>query len=257
MCSKKLAIYFAAVFIFLSACRTTRPNPGDPVIVELEEAEFDSVLNLLPNYATSLYAVSGKGRAIVSEPNNSDRVTIEFETDSLLSLLTIKNRIGIVGAEMLVDQDSILIYNKVDKVAQKISAVDNRLTSLNELVSINLIDLLNYKIHLRQIAGIERHFQGSDVTTYMFFKTGGYARISEQNKEIEYIEQPRFTGLPYSAIRYENYGTINGYTLPRKITILSADEASKVIFQIRSLETNPDNLNLTLTIPENIPIERI
>lgn len=255
-CSK-LIFCLSFSLILLSACRTTRPDVGDPVIVQVEETDYDSILSKLPDYSSSLHAVSGKGRAIVSEPGHSDRVTIEFETDSVLSLLIIKNRIGIVGAEMLVDQDSILIYNKVDKVAQKVSVIDNRLTSLNELVSINLIDLLNYKISSRQVASIERHYEGSDFTTFVIFKTGGYARVSEKNKEIEYVEQPRFTGLPYSAIRYENYGTINGYTLPRKITILSADEASKVIFQVRSLETNPHNLNLSLTIPNDIPVERI
>ncbi len=253
----KPIFYITFVVILLSACRTTRPDSYNTRIVPVEEETHDSILSALPDYSESLYSVSGKGRAIVSEPGNSDRVTIEFETDTLLSLLTIKNRIGIVGAVMLVDQDSILIYNKVDKVAQKVSIIDSRLTSLNELASINLIDLLNYKINSRQVARIERHYEGSDFTTFIIFKTGGYARILEKNKEIEYVEQPRFTGLPYSAIRYENYGEINGYILPRKITILSADEASKVIFQVRSLDTNPGSLNLKIDLPNDIPIERI
>lgn len=253
----KQLFYIIFVVIILSACRASRPDINDTRIVQIPEESHDSILSKLPDYSESLYSVSGKGRAIVSEPGNSDRVTIEFETDTLISLLTIKNRIGIVGAVMLVDQDSIFIYNKVDKVAQKVSIIDSRLTSLNELASINLIDLLNYKVKPGQIASIERHYQGTDFTTFIIFKTGGYARVSEKNKEIEYVEQPRFTGLPYSAIRYENYGTINGYILPRKITILSADEASKVIFQVRSLDTNPGSLNLEIDLPNDIPIERI
>ena len=253
----KPVLYITFAVVFLSACRTTRPDISDTRIVQVEKEAHDSVLNTLPDYSESLYSVSGKGRAIVSEPGNSDRVTIEFETDTLHSLITIKNRIGIVGAEMLVDQDSILIYNKLDKVAQKVSIIDSRLTSLNELASINLIDLLNYKIKSSQVASIERHYEGSNFTTFIIFKTGGYARVSEEKKEIEYVEQPRFTGLPYSAIRYENYGEINGYILPRKITILSADEASKVIFQVRSLDTNPGSLNLKIDLPNDIPIERI
>lgn len=253
----KQIVYITFLVIALSACRTTRLDNSNARIVQVEKKAHDSLLSTLPDYSESLYSVSGKGRAIVSEPGNSDRVTIEFETDTLLSLLTIKNRIGIVGAEMLVDKDSILIYNKLDKIAQKVSIIDSRLTSLNELASINLIDLLNYKISSNQVASIERHYEGSSFSTFIVFKTGGYARVSEKKKEIEYVEQPRFTGLPYSAIRYENYGEINGYILPRKITILSADEASKVIFQVRSLDTNPGSLNLEIDLPNDIPIERI
>lgn len=251
---KSITYLFALAFI-LSACRTTKPIVDTNVII-LTVDKYDSVLQQIPDYSNSLKAVSGKGRAIVSEPNNSDRVTIEFETDSSLSRLTIKNRIGIVGGVMLVDQDSILIYNKIDKEAQKVAIVDSRRTSLNELASINLLDLLNYKIESSDVARIEDHYS-EEKTTLIYFKSGGYAWISGNSGKVEYVEKPRSSGLPYSAIKYENYGSVDGYTLPRKITILSADEASKVIFQIRSLSVNPNSLDLSLEIPNSIPIQRI
>lgn len=247
--------YFFFIPFLLFACRSTKPI-SDSIVLPVSEDEYSSILNSLPDYSNSLNSASGKGRAIVSETGNSDRVTIEFETDSVLSLLTIKNRIGIIGGILLADQDSILIYNKVDKIAQKISLSDGRRTSLNELASINLLDLLNYKIEADQVARMERH-SGQDIDTFVILKTGGYARISEKEGVVEYVEQPRYTGLPYSAIRYENYGNIDGFTLPRKITILSADEASKVVFQIRSLTVNPTSLQLSVQIPGDIPIERI
>lgn len=251
----KSLTYLLFILLFLSACRSTRPT-SDTIVTKIQEQDFTFIINKLPNYSKSLHSVSGKGRAIVSETGNSDRVTIEFETDTLLSLLTIKNRIGIVGGVMLVDEDSILIYNKVDKVAQKMATSNGRRTALNELASINLLDLLNYKIEAKDVARMERH-SGSDINTFVILKTGGYVRISEKNEEIEYVEQPRSTDLPYSAIRYENYGEIDGFTLPRKITILSADEASKVVFQVRSLTVNPSSLQLSIQIPDDIPIERI
>ncbi|MEQ9309397.1 MAG: DUF4292 domain-containing protein [Balneolaceae bacterium] len=250
----KSLLYLCFVLLLLSACRSTKPPVETVLQVDVEE--YSEIIDALPNYTNKLHAVSGKGRAIVSETGNSDRVTIEFETDSVLSLLTIKNRIGIVGGVMLVDEDSILIYNKIDNVAQKMSSSNGRRTSLNELASINLLDLLNYKIEIDDVFRMERH-SGSELKTFIIFKTGGYALISEKNGEIEYIEQPRSTGLPYSAIRYENYGQIDGFTLPRKITILSADEASKVVFQIRSLTVNPVTLQLSLQIPDDIQIQRI
>ncbi|GAB5410190.1 MAG: hypothetical protein BalsKO_25550 [Balneolaceae bacterium] len=251
----KLLSYFCLVLLLLSACRSTKPSV-ETTVLPVSTEEYSEVISKLPNYTNALHSISGKGRAIVSETGNSDRVTIEFETDSVLSLLTIKNRIGIVGGVMLVDEDSILIYNKVDKIAQKMASSNGRRTSLNELASINLLDLLNYKIEVGEVESMERH-SGSELNTFIILKTGGYARISEKNGEIEYIEQPRSTGLPYSAIRYENYGKIDGFTLPRKITILSADEASKVVFQVRSLTVNPTSLKLNIQIPDDIPIQRI
>lgn len=249
-------LFILALLLILSACRSTKPlSKSDFSIIPVEEKEFPAIIEALPNYSNSLHSVSGKGRAIVSEPGNSDRVTIEFETDSLLSLLIIKNRIGIVGGVMLVDQDSILIYNKIDKEAQKVSVTDGRLTSLNELASVNLLDLLNFKVRLEQVSSMEHHFNPKK-TTFIIFKNGGYARVSEETGAIDYLEQPRSTGLPYAAIRYENYGNVDGYKLPRKITILSADEASKVIFQIRSLDINPSGLSLAIDIPKDIPIQR-
>ncbi len=251
----KSLIYLLFIILFLSACRSTR-TLSEMKVTQVPKENYNSIINSLPDYSASLSSLSGNGRAIVSETGNSDRVTIEFETDSEFSLITIKNRIGIVGGIMLVDKDSILIYNKVDKEAQKMSTANGRRTSLNELASINFLDLINYKIEIDQIASIERH-SSDEINTFIILKSGGYARISERNHEIEYVEQPRSTGLPYSAIRYENYGEIDGFTLPRKITILSADEASKVVFQVRSIMVNPKSLELSIQIPDDIPIQRI
>lgn len=253
--NRNLKLYLSLVLaIFAFSCTTTSK------LSELKNEELYSVkipLNevilKIPNYAGQLNSAKGNGRAIISEPGNSDRVTINFETDTTLSLLTFKNRIGINGGSMLVDSDSILIYNRIDKYAQKVSINDGRITSLNELASANLLDLMNFKIYAKDVKDILQ----SD-TEYVFrFKNRGIARINKKNGTVTYVEQPRSIGLPYSSLLYENYGIINGYTLPRKITIFSADQSSKVVFQIRSLDVNPDTINLTIEIPEEIVIERL
>ena len=89
------------------------------------------------------------------------------------------------------------------------------------------------------------------------FSNLGYALINKSDGNLYKIYQPQYTGLPYSEITYESYSEIEGYKLPRKITILSADGNSKVLFQVRSLEINPDNLNLSITIPDDIPVQRL
>lgn len=214
---------------------------------------LSEVIAKIPDYSGDLVSAKGKGRAIVSEPGKSDRITIDFDTDTSLSLLTFKNRIGITGGSMLVDADSILIYNKIDKYAEKVSIQNGRMTNLNELASVNLLDLMNFKIEAKDVEQILQ----SDTEYVLGFYNKGIARINKKDGTVRYVEQARSSGLPYSSLTYESYGTIDGYTLPRKITILSADRNSQVVFQIRSLEVNPENLDLELVIPDDIKIERL
>lgn len=244
-------LLLGSVFLFISctsANKLTKKEALYPVKIPL-----NGIIDKIPNYSGELVSVKGKGRAIVSEPGNSDRITIDFESDRTLSLLTFKNRIGITGGSMLVDADSILIYNKIDKYAQKVSAQDGRMTNLNELASVNLLDLMNFKI---EIEDVEKILQ-SDTEYVLGFYNKGIARINKKTGTVSYVEQARSSGLPYASLTYESYGSIDGYTLPRKITILSADRNSQVVFQVRSLEINPNDLELKIDIPNDITIERL
>lgn len=217
------------------------------------KVSVEEVLEQLPDYRETLTSAKGKGRAIVSEPGSSDRFTMDFESDREKSLLVVKNRLGIEGGSMLVDQDSILMYFKVDKIAQQVSVNDGRLTSLNELASVNLLDLLSFSLRKESVLEVYE----SEENYLLRLSTNGGATISKKDGLIIRIQQPYSAGMPYSEIQYENYGQLDGYTLPRKITILSNDGVSKVLFQVRSLELNPENLNLTIDIPSNIIIERL
>lgn len=237
--------------LILASCSSSKKLADSDYTPSPESIE--EVIAKIPNYSESLTSAKGKGRTIVSEPGNSDRVTIEFETDSFLSLLKIKNRIGIEGGLMLVDQDSILIYNKIDKIAQKVSVLNGRMTSLNELASVNLLDLLNFKITAEEIDQVMQ----SNSDYLLRFKNKGSALVNKKNGLVESVTQLPNSGLPYSSIIYESYGEIDNYILPRKITIFSADGDSKIIFQIRSLELNPEKLNLSLNIPKDISIRRL
>jgi hypothetical protein len=249
----RLVLLFSFSLIFIS-CKSTAPAINTDVSnYSLSNDSITEVLEKTPDYSGQITSITGKGRAIVSEPGNSERATIDFSADTLLSLLTIKNRIGIEGGAMLVDQDSILIYYKLDNLAQKVAISDGRLTSLNELASINLIDLLHFKLTEESVVEVYE----SDETYLLRLATDGGVIVDRDEHLIREVRQPYGTGLPYSKLIYENYGTLNGYTLPRKITILSADGNSKVVFQIRSLQLNPESLNLQLDIPSNIIIDRL
>lgn len=238
--------------LFISSCATVRP-PASEGEYRFIEADADTIVSGIPDYRQSLHSLKGKGRAIVSEPGNSDRVTITFESDREVSVLTFQNRIGIEGGQMRVDQDSVLIYNRVDKYAQKISVYDGYLTTLNELASINIVDLMNYQV---ESGSVERVLEGNNIYQ-LRLKDGARVYVNKGSGLVEQVIQTRPGQAPYSSLRYESYGELNGFLLPRKITILSADGRSRVVFVVRSLEVNPDSLKLELELPDNMVIERL
>jgi len=244
-----LTLIFVA--FILSACSTSRSvTEGD---FSRSSVDKKTVVNAIPDYSTDLSAISGRGRALVSEPGNSDRVTIDFQANRELSLLTIQNRIGIEGGQMLVDQDSILIYNRLDKEAQKISIYDSRATSLNELSSINILDLVNFTVNENEVRSV---FESNN-SYQLRLKNGSQVFVNKENGWVEQVDQERGSPAPYSRIIYESYGELDGFELPRKITIFSSDESSRVVFLVRSLNVNPDDLNLKIDIPDNITVRRL
>lgn len=241
---------FLCVLIGFSACKSTAPLVDSDF--SRSTVAIDSVMSLVPNYVSSLNSISGRGSAAVSEPGNSDRVTLIFEANRELGLITIKNRIGIEGGQLLVDQDSLLIYNKIDKEAQKVSIYDHRLSGINELASVNFLDLLNFTFKAEDVIEVRE----SQKIFQVKLDNGALVQISRQENVVLNVSQPFSSNAPYSRIEYDGYGEISGFILPRKITIFSKDKDSKVALLIRALEVNPDRINVELEIPSNIKIQR-
>ena len=248
----KPAALFAAL-ILLSACSSTRGLMEGSVEKYPSDSNPSEIAAGIPDYQEELITVRGKGRALVSEEGKSDRFTLEFDANQELSLITVKNRIGIVGGEFLVDADSILIYNKIDKIAQKISVYDGRMTSLNELASVNVISLLNYTVSEGEI---EKVLESED-DYYLRLFDDTEIRVDKGSGLIESVQKPLLDGAPYSRIDYEGYDQIGEFTLPRKISIFSRDGRSRVAFLIRSLQLNTDDINLEINIPQSVRIERL
>lgn len=199
-----------------------------------------------------LQSLSGRGRALISEPGNSDRVTIDFNTTRQKSLLTIRNRIGIKGGQILVDEDSVLIYDQIENFARQVSVYDAGVSNLNELASVNILDLMNYTFSSDQVLSItenERFYR-------LLLDDGATVMISRKDGTIQQVYHNPDHPMPYSKILYEGYGEIEGYTFPRKITIFSSDERSRVAFLVQSLKINPGNLKLSIDIPDNVRVIR-
>jgi carboxylesterase type B len=59
--------------------------------------------------------------------------------------------VGIEGGQILVDSDSLLIYNRVDGYAEKVSVLQSNLTSIGSLASLNMLDMFSFSLRADEI----------------------------------------------------------------------------------------------------------
>lgn len=244
-------LFLTILFLLtLSSCRSSREVVQETEDFSEAETEARQITERIPNYSKSLTSISGRGKAIVSEPGTSDRVNVIFSSNHQKSLVAVKNGIGVEGGQILSDGDSLLVYNKIDKFARKISIREGELRRINNLASLNILDLINFTVdtdQIRQVRENENHYR-------LQLNNGARVFVDKDSGFIIKVEQPRSSGLPYSQIQYDAYSKIEGFMLPRRITIFSADKQSKVNLLVQSLEINPRLDELKIELPENITI---
>ncbi|CAN5213762.1 hypothetical protein BH23BAC3_BH23BAC3_13790 [soil metagenome] len=238
--------------VIITGCGTPRAVAD---FEDLEPAAItpDSLLSLIPDYEEQLHTMTGSGRALVSEPGNSDRVTIEFSSDRDKSLLTIRTSVGIEGGQILIDSDSLLIYNKIDNIAQKVSPERSTLSSVGSIASLNMLDLFNFRIENEEIDRIL-----DDGNAYVILlEDRAVIRVDKSSGLILRVDRSQSPPpVPYRTIEYEGYAEINGFQLPRKITIFSGDGQSRATFLVQRLHVNGKLPPLTVQLPEDTPIHR-
>lgn len=214
------------------------------------DENLSQILDRLPDYSDDLQSVEGKGRAIVSEPGNTERVTIQFSSNRQKSLVTIRNGLGIEGGQLLTDGDTLLIYNKVDKYARKVPVQGANLDRINRLASLNILEMLNYPVSEADVTSLFEN----EHRYLLQLKSGTKIYINKKSNTIAQIEQPAKSDLPYSAIRYEAYASVEEFSLPRRISIFGPEAKSKIALQLTALDLNPELETLTINLPDDIPI---
>lgn len=230
-------------------------GPGELAREELGDFEPSSVeaseiISELPDYSNDLQTLRGKGRAIVSEPGNSERVTILFSSNRDKSLVTVRNSIGVEGGQLLTDGDTLLVYNKVEDFAQKMPVRGSDLDRINRIASLNILDMINYATAAESVESVLEN----DDLFQLQLSSGASIFVDKESYLIRRVVQPPNSDVPYSKITYDGYSSIEGFTLPRRISIFGAEEESKVALQLTNLELNPKLEPLTIEIPDDIPV---
>lgn len=234
----------------LISCSGPKKLTTDTSDLSPSSVEASAITANIPDYQARLQSVKGKGRAIVSEPGQTDRVTILFSSNRRKSLVTIRNSIGVEGGQLLTDGDTLLIYNKIDKFVRKVPVRGGDIERINKLASLNILDLLNYSVSSQDVTSV----QENNINYKLLLTSGTAVYVDKKSYLIKEVDEPKDSQLPYSKIKYDAYASIQGYKLPRRISIFGAEKKSKVSLQVMGLELNPDLDSLTINIPDDIPV---
>jgi hypothetical protein len=243
-----LLLTVCAIFISCSGPKKLADNAGEGF--KPSPAKASHLTDNIPNYELTLSSLKGKGRAIVSEPGNTERVTVLFSSNRNRSLVTVRNNIGIEGGQLLTDGDTLLVYNKVDKFARKIPVRGGKLDRINQLASLNILDLLNYSFSETRVESIKENKD----TYKLQLSSGTEVYVDKKSYLVKEVVEPEHSSLPYSKIIYDAYGSIQGFKLPRRISIFGAEKKSKVALQVTGLVLNPKLDTLTINLPDDIPV---
>lgn len=238
--------------LFMISCSSSREVSGDE---EMNEASISvsELLERVPNYRESLQTISGSGRAFVSEPGNSERVSLEFLSNRNESLITVRTSVGIEGGQIYVDSDSLLVYNRVDKVAEKVPLNQGKLTSVGSIASVNMLDLFNFTF---TEPDVDKLYETRDEYIAILINNARVVISKETEHVLEVVQADDNQQVPYSRIIYEGYAEIDDFYLPRKITIFSSDGESRATLLVQNLEINEELPELGIELPDDIPVYR-
>ncbi len=251
---KSYLYLFLLSIILVQACQSTKhiSDESSGSMYHKSKENPETVLHSIPDYTNQLRTISGKAKVIVSQPGNVERGTIFFNSDRKQTLFTFKNGLGIEGGQLYFDRDSVLVYNRIDKYARKMSLLGYSYVYLNGIEPINPLDLISPPLNQKKVKSLSENDSFYRIT----FHDGTRVIINKNTHLIKKITYSEGLAINYTTIIFDGYAELNNYELPRKIQILSSDKKSNIFLLIQSLEVNPKNLTFSIKLPAHISIER-
>ncbi|MCH8495921.1 MAG: DUF4292 domain-containing protein [Balneolales bacterium] len=246
----KHVLFIVVLMVALAGC-TPRP-----VTIE-QDNNFTSsnrnpqeILDLVTSNRPLINSLSGRARAQFSTPGSSERSTVQYGSDRDRSLLTFRNSLGIEAGRLLVETDSVTLFNRIDQVVQKVGSQNQDILLDNGYYAVNMLNVLNPDLTQLRPRRVSENATSWRITfddnTQMVFDKETYVLTSVQY----YVQSP----IAFSTYLFANHTDVNGYPLPRNVQILSNDKKSSIFLTMQSYEVNPPGLNLDLEIPSHIRV---
>ena len=217
------------------------------------EKSAEDFIATLPYYENRLDAIEGRARAQISSPQGSDRATVDFKADRNQSLFTVRGGVGIEGGRMLADKDSVLIYDRLESEAYKMSHAQASDYYLHGITAINLLETIQPEF---ENAAAYSLFE-SETSFVLISPEDVRYFFNKEDRTLQQITFPDDRDHAFSEINFERYEDFDGYKLPVRMQILSSDRETSIFLQLRSVTSNPGDLNFDPEIPSDISIRRV
>lgn len=237
----------------LTACSVPEPLLIEEGTFTQSDIEKEAFFELYSEQNRIPEAMRGRASVQISEPGQTERASVRFRSDRRRSLLLIRNNLGIEGGRIYSDIDSVVVYNRIEETAHKMSHDDAARFYLNGIGAMNLIRMLDPLTGPGQINALYEN------EAYFLVETidGGRHILDRDQLLLRRSERRPEHPEAYSSFTFSNHAEIDGYRLPRRIQILSYDEKSNIFLVIRSLETDPAGLDFDPGIPSDIELIRL
>jgi hypothetical protein len=248
-------------FLLFTGCSPRLSPDGQGLQMEgLSESETpaDSLISYMKEqqgvaqHPEGVQAIRGRAAARVSMPGSSEQATLRFTSDPQQSLLSFRNNLGIEGGRIYANTDSVLIYDRIEKTARKMSVEASRYALLNGFTAFNIITLLFPEIQTRPAPRVFEDAERWVILT----DSGQQYEIGKENGLLRRVRNPSADPKAYNQFIFSEYASIDGIKLPRRIQILSNDEESSIFLLVQALEINPEAPGFDPQIPDDIQVER-
>lgn len=229
----------------MAACARPALKP-DTALTDIDPPAVPALYADLTATAPPVSSVQGSARFAASTPSGAERGTIRFSADRHTTLLVFRNSLGIEGYRVLIDSDSVTLYNRIDGSAQKAAVDDVELGAFEGVFGIRLLEVLNpdWTTHT-PVRGMENR------ESWMFWLSDArFVVFGKRDRLPSRYEQANIV------VHYEEHASYGGYRFGRRLTVRSRDGRSSVYLLVQSVQPNPVSLDLDLPLPPGTRIHR-
>jgi len=241
---------FILLVVFLYSCSPKKlALEGDFVQSSRNASE---VLDQIRKPEIPVQRITGRARAQFSGPGSSERSAVTFASDRERTLLIFRNSLGIEGGRLLVEPDSVTLYNRIDQTAQRVSSENHDVMFDNGFYAVNMLNILSPDLQKR----VPRRIYENDTSWRITFDDHVIMVFSKETGDLLQFEYRIMNNFAFSTYMFANFMEVSGYRFPRNIQITTNDRRSNIYLVMQSYEVNPPIVDLTLDIPGHVRIDR-
>lgn len=199
------------------------------------------------------HAIQGKMKVMIQTDDISEKGSLEFWSNDSTMLLYLKNQLGIEGMHILVDSDSVLEYNRIDKQAFKLPKSKWQQTMGFSALPITLSQLL--------FPFDEFEFSGKwfETNEYWQLPNKNFSKIAFWKKSTGELTKIIFLDKRNQqiSVEYSVYKPFLSFQVPKRIAIFTDSPPQKISIQVLDVnQLSPDYL-FSISVPESVRIIRV